>query len=239
MPPQRPPTARLRPAAFLLAPLLVLVVVGFIYNTRSANTPFNTHSASVPIATAEAQPLAQPLPAISLWASKRNPLNMYFAKLAWAWTTALFVAALPLRNGSRPAAATARYAARYVLATLYWFLMTQWCFGPSLFDRFFRLAPSSMQVCRSAGGRWLGGHDISGHCFLLIHSALFLFEEVLGPCCYARWGVVAATAGLIAIWACMLYCTAKYFHGPWELISGTLLGSAYWVSLYQFQLLAF
>ncbi|KAJ1877147.1 hypothetical protein LPJ66_012165 [Kickxella alabastrina] len=140
--------------------------------------------------------------------------------------------------------------------------MTQWCFGPSLFDRFFvrtgglcslpngpkQLAPSSMQVCRSAGGRWLGGHDISGHCFLLIHSALFLFEEVLGPLLvsrrtagpsYARWGVVAATAGLIAIWGCMLYCTAKYFHGPWELVSGTLLGSAYWGSLYQFQLLAF
>lgn len=40
-------------------------------------------------------------------------------------------------------------------------------------------AQISSMVCRKIGGRWTGGHDPSGHCFLLIHSSLFLLFEVL------------------------------------------------------------
>ncbi|KAJ1719739.1 hypothetical protein LPJ53_005552 [Coemansia erecta] len=246
-----PPSARrLRPAILVLAALLAAIVLGF------------THSRSAPLTTLQAQRQAQlHPPPPSPWASKRNPLNTYFVKLGWAWTTALLAAALPVRR-RRDRAAT---AARYALATLYWWLLTQWCFGPPLFDRLFvrtggachapegrPLLHASQHTCRAAGGSWAGGHDVSGHCFLLLHSALLLAEEVLvpllrpgrlppqqqqqqqpsSPLASLRRAVVAATAGLVAVWAAMLFFTAKYFHGAEELASGSVLGVAFWGAVY-------
>jgi hypothetical protein len=40
-------------------------------------------------------------------------------------------------------------------------------------------------ACKAAGGRWQGGHDISGHVFLLVLSTVFLMEEVGWP--VLRW----------------------------------------------------
>lgn len=34
-------------------------------------------------------------------------------------------------------------------------------------------------ACKAVGGKWNGGHDISGHVFLLVLGSMFLFEEVL------------------------------------------------------------
>lgn len=34
-------------------------------------------------------------------------------------------------------------------------------------------------ACKAVGGKWRGGHDISGHVFLLVLGSMFLFEEVL------------------------------------------------------------
>ncbi|KAJ1851176.1 hypothetical protein LPJ73_003127 [Coemansia sp. RSA 2703] len=233
---------RLRPALLVLAALLAAVVLGF------------ARSRSAPLTTLQAQRFPPPP---SLWASKRNPLNTYFVKLGWAWTTVLLAAALPVRHRRAAAAAAARYA----LATLYWWLLTQWCFGPPLFDRLFvrtggachapeghALLHASQLSCRAAGGRWDGGHDVSGHCFLLLHSGLLLAEEVLvpllrparpplplplsPPLATLRRAVVAATAALVAVWAAMLFFTAKYFHGAEELASGSVLGVAFWAAVY-------
>ncbi|ORX73584.1 hypothetical protein DL89DRAFT_219831 [Linderina pennispora] len=127
--------------------------------------------------------------------------------------------------------------------------MTQWCFGAPLFDRVFLMTggscligPSSvpaasMRACRSAGGSWSGGHDISGHCFLLLHSTLFLVEEVIRPLPRAnrslhRTVVGVASVSLVAVWVVMLHFTAKFFHGPLELISGSVLGIAFWAAMY-------
>lgn len=33
-------------------------------------------------------------------------------------------------------------------------------------------------ACKAVGGKWLGGHDISGHVFLLVLGSVFLLEEV-------------------------------------------------------------
>ncbi|KAJ1905988.1 hypothetical protein LPJ81_001612 [Coemansia sp. IMI 209127] len=233
---------RLRPAAVLLVPLLAAVLFGL----TSSPAALPLHST------------AQPL---SAWADKRNPLNSYFAKLAWGWTSALFVAALAACAPTRAPAASALHAARYALATLYWVAMVRWCFGPPLLDRLFVLtggscalseppasASASLSACRAAGGRWVGGHDVSGHCFLLLHSALFLVEEVLVPlltlpaavtsrpaaaAAALRRAVAACAAALICIWALMLFFTAKYFHGAGELLSGCLAGVGYWAPLYQ------
>lgn len=36
----------------------------------------------------------------------------------------------------------------------------------------------SSVACKAGGGTWKGGHDISGHVFLLVLGSMFLFEEI-------------------------------------------------------------
>lgn len=36
-------------------------------------------------------------------------------------------------------------------------------------------------ACKAAGGKWKGGHDISGHVFLLVLGTAFLMQEVGWP----------------------------------------------------------
>ena len=88
---------------------------------------------------------------------------------------------------------------RYSLITLTWIMTTQWFFGPALIDRSFtstggRCVPRSGKLgtltegvdlstvttnlsCKYVGGKWRGGHDISGHFFMLVLSSAFLFLE--------------------------------------------------------------
>ena len=40
-------------------------------------------------------------------------------------------------------------------------------------------------ACKSAGGKWNGGHDISGHVFLLVLGTSLLFQEMFWP--LRRW----------------------------------------------------
>lgn len=95
--------------------------------------------------------------------------------------------------------------ARYVCVTTVWVLVTQWCFGPGIVDRSFRwtggqcaavmsdsLAAEQEReemsdlrealtsaTCKTIGGQWRGGHDISGHVFLLILGSTMLWMELL------------------------------------------------------------
>ncbi|KAJ1732202.1 hypothetical protein LPJ61_002155 [Coemansia biformis] len=136
--------------------------------------------------------------------------------------------------------------------------MARWFFGPPLFDRVFvhtggscladpprspaalGLPVATLQACKQAGGSWSGGHDVSGHCFLLIHSTLFLVDEVLAPLraagrrsaspAAAQRAVLAAALGLVAVWVFMLFVTARYFHGAPELLSGIAAGAGGWVA---------
>ena len=75
--------------------------------------------------------------------------------------------------------------------------MTQWCFGPALIDRGFRVTGGACelaaqyqgeggakefvtgQACKQVGGVWKGGHDISGHVFILVLGSAFLGLELL------------------------------------------------------------
>ncbi|KAJ2608528.1 hypothetical protein H4S08_004418 [Coemansia sp. RSA 1365] len=241
-------------ATMLLVPLLATIAVGFV--SRSASV------VSVAVASAP------------WWASKRSLFNVYVAKAAWGWTTAIFLAALVLCAPVRSSLATGGAVLRYVLATLYWIALVRWFFGPPIFDRVFvhtggscrslqsntgtNAAPTllpftSMQSCRSAGGSWAGGHDVSGHCFLLIHSALLLTEESLVPlwsagqrvrhgrwptvCGSVRRVVLAATLALVCLWLFMLYVTACYFHHVNELLSGIVAGTGFWVVFYHYNVL--
>lgn len=93
---------------------------------------------------------------------------------------------------------------RYLLVTLTWILTTQWFFGPPIIDRSFTatggkcksslpLEPghpghsisnletlSTSATCKASGGIWKGGHDVSGHVFMLVLASAFLVFELVG-----------------------------------------------------------
>ncbi|KAF9181093.1 hypothetical protein BGZ51_007317 [Haplosporangium sp. Z 767] len=140
---------------------------------------------------------------------------------------------------------------RWGLATLYWWLISQWFFGPGLFDRLFVLTGGSCSVdghwsqyhCRKQGGLWSGGVDISGHMFLLTHAWLFLMEELSmflnvpeawtalqnrSGARYAIWSVVA----LCGLWWWMLLMTSVYYHHLAEKLTGLFFGILFWFCSY-------
>ncbi|KAG0272216.1 hypothetical protein BGZ95_012043 [Linnemannia exigua] len=140
---------------------------------------------------------------------------------------------------------------RWGLATLYWWLISQWFFGPGLFDRVFVLTGGSCSVnghwsqyhCRRQGGDWSGGIDISGHMFLLTHAWLFLMEELSiflnvpeawtalqsrRSAKYAVWGVLA----LMGLWWWMLLMTSVYYHHWAEKFTGLFFGVLFWFGSY-------
>ncbi|KAF9425187.1 hypothetical protein BGZ94_007757 [Podila epigama] len=140
---------------------------------------------------------------------------------------------------------------RWGLATLYWWLISQWFFGPALFDRVFVLTGGTCSVdghwsqyhCRKNAGHWSGGIDISGHMFLLTHAWLFLMEELsvymnvpqawnnLQHRQGARY-TVYAVMGLGALWWWMLLMTSVYYHHITEKISGLFFGLFFWFCSY-------
>jgi len=99
----------------------------------------------------------------------------------------------------------AQAALRYLAITTVWVFVTQWFFGPPIIDRSFRWtggvcavmasdSPAAMAekaemsdvreifthaACKGIGGQWRGGHDISGHVFLLILGSAMLWLEFL------------------------------------------------------------
>ncbi|KAG0260751.1 hypothetical protein BG011_001648 [Mortierella polycephala] len=140
---------------------------------------------------------------------------------------------------------------RWGLASLYWWLISQWFFGPGLFDRVFVLTGGSCSVdghwsqyhCRNQGGLWSGGVDISGHMFLLTHAWLFLMEELSmflnvpeawtalqnrSGARYAVWSVVA----LCGLWWWMLLMTSVYYHHMAEKLTGLFFGVLFWFCTY-------
>ena len=176
----------------LLAGYPLLLLFGALFSLISPETraaPYDAIGHSH-IQTSELMP--------SYFARKDNLLNILFVKRGWAWiTVAFFVFALThpsLEGGARRARATVRWA----VVTTWWIFVTQWFFGPAIIDRGFRWSGGRCEVvegkvvmstasaadvftnaaCKSVGGKWSGGHDISGHVFLLVLGSFFLVQEV-------------------------------------------------------------
>ncbi|KAL8914389.1 MAG: hypothetical protein Q9171_001019 [Xanthocarpia ochracea] len=141
---------------------------------------------------------------------------------------------------------------RWVVVTFWWMVVTQWFFGPALIDRGFRLTGGQCELmrsdaarqemgdvrefvtgaaCKIAGGKWKGGHDISGHVFILVLGSASLGLEVLGAMVNDSrtgsegkqerlgrwgWGIVVGVVGM-SWW--MLLMTAAYFHTWFEKVS--------------------
>ncbi|KAJ3140919.1 fat storage-inducing transmembrane protein 2 [Irineochytrium annulatum] len=186
----------------------------------------------------------------SFFSNKYNVLNQFFAKYAWGWTSGLLLIFIPLASFDRarhrgahasPQAYITRGYTRWAVAFLYWFVLTQWMFGPSLMERIFHATGEctdgkfrTLQDCKKGGAKW-EGVDISGHCMLLIHASLLIWEELRilsfvpeamrsDPTRYLN----SALQALIALWWVMLVSTAIYFHSTLEKLLGTALGLACW-----------
>jgi hypothetical protein len=143
----------------------------------------------------------------SYFAKKSNVFNKFFVKQGWAWVTFSYLFFLFTHPSTGPVGSLAvtpkrlRGLLRYSIVTLWWIFVTQWFFGPPIIDRGFLLTGGQCDLveladagkvnmdntrqfvtgvaCKAIGGKWKGGHDISGHVFLLVLGSMFIFEEVL------------------------------------------------------------
>ncbi|TLS24933.1 hypothetical protein PpBr36_08894 [Pyricularia pennisetigena] len=191
---RNPPYLPTRLETYVLALYPTLLVFGSAFALLSPAVRSAKYDAA-------AQAHVQDSTAPSYFARKDNIFNVLFVKRGWAWITGAFLTFLATHQGIAPTAAKARAAVRWALVTGWWVLVTQWCFGPPLIDRGFRYTGGkceaaeaavrqdgvagsaatdvfSAAACRAAGGRWRGGHDISGHVFLLVLGSFFLVQEV-------------------------------------------------------------
>ncbi len=164
---------------------------------------------------------------------KSNLLNQIFVKRGWAWTFILLCFLRVNSPGSR-----SRSLKKLFSATIYWFLITQWTFGPSLLERIYKYIGScsllhlkEFHLCYEGGGEW-DGLDISGHCFLLLHSSLLIWEELISSRSYLKYGPVLFCGILLILllilWAVMLIVTVLYFHSMIEKVLGAVLGFGFW-----------
>jgi hypothetical protein len=120
-----------------------------------------------------------------------------FVKRGWAWVTVAFAVFVATHPGLASHGHRVRAGVRWGVVTVWWVFVTQWFFGPAIIDRGFRWSGGKCEevlgmeegemggrdvftasACKASGGSWRGGHDISGHVFLLVLGSFFLVQEV-------------------------------------------------------------
>jgi hypothetical protein len=125
--------------AFIAVSSVVLVGTAYsvVYNTYlDTSNPLLTH-------------LPHPLSKTHRWASKANPLNVYFIKKAWGWTSAAFLLAW---STGPPSTRTASRLARWLAGTAVWLVFTAWFFGPALIERIVLASGGECVVALPSGG---------------------------------------------------------------------------------------
>lgn len=148
------------PRYVALAALTSVVLFGTLYSV-GYDTYLDT---SNPLITAQPHHLHE----TDYFASKKNPLNVYFTKKLWLWITATFL----FHFSTSPSAirTKARFS-QYLIATAVWLAFTSWFFGPPVFDR----------LTASTGGE----------CVLHLPSGAVL--SVPSEYCYTRGPISPAT----------------------------------------------
>lgn len=193
-------TTPMRTSPFLPTPLErialgifpFLLIFGTVFSVLSPST--SSASYDHVAQTHHHTPGAEP----SYFARKSNIFNVYFVKIGWAWLTFALVLFISTHPGAGSPAKRGQAILRWATVTGWWFLVTQWCFGPAMIDRGFRWTGGKCDVaelgisqgtagsaevftavaCKASGGKWKGGHDISGHVFLLTTASALLMNEV-------------------------------------------------------------
>ncbi|KAG6021348.1 hypothetical protein E4U40_005365 [Claviceps sp. LM458 group G5] len=196
-PPRHSPFLPTPVERLLLALFPIILVFGTLFSAVSPQTRSAPYDA---ITQSHSQ---DPNLAPSYFARKSNIFNVLFVKRGWGWTTFAFYFFLVTHpsGGSGGLDLTPRRLRailRWAAVTGWWFLVTQWFFGAPLIDRGFRwtggrcdLVQQEIRMgdagvgdvltavaCKASGGRWSGGHDISGHVFLLVLGISFLVQEI-------------------------------------------------------------
>ncbi|KAL0777492.1 hypothetical protein CaCOL14_007010 [Colletotrichum acutatum] len=174
----------------VLAAFPVILFFGTVFSLLSPDVRSSEYD---PAAQAHVQDSAP-----SYFARKSNLFNVIFVKRGWFWITAAFFGFILTHPATAQATARVQGTLRWALITTWWFFVTQWFFGPALIDRGFRWTGGKCEIieekvemgegdakevftavaCKASGGRWRGGHDISGHVFLLVLGTGFLLSEV-------------------------------------------------------------
>lgn len=194
--------------------------------------------------------------------NKRNLLNVYFVKVAWAWTfwlllpfigvTTYFFAKSKFLYGPTKSILTAlRRLSALLVGTAIWYVctglfmyienLTGMCSTSGKHNEPHRLY-ATKQECHQNNGIW-NGFDISGHCFLLSYCALMIVEEMavlegLSIDQNSKLRVVVnslfvSLCFLTMIWVFMFVCTAIYFHDFSQKLLGALIGLSAWYVTYR------
>lgn len=197
-----------------------------------------------------------------------NLFNKLFVKFGWFWSSLVFAIHLV----QLPDTQRVKAAGRWMMATLCWVLVTQWCFGAPLTDKTMIWTGGVCEVaqtlvhhvsdldglgsmdlgsrgmtgvqavsgivsdaaCKRVQGRWRGGHDLSGHVFMLTHASLSLItESVLVPSSLAAAVDRRPVLVLVGGWWWMLLMTAAYFHTWREKVTGLIVGLGSWALVYR------
>lgn len=184
-------------------------------------------------------------PSPSYFSNKRNIFNVLFVKQGWLWTTIVYVlhAVHTIRTfgANNKLGGPVKYVIRYSAAMIWWLFFTQWLFGLPIMDRVFvitggtcegvdveNLGTVTSALCRARGGVWIGGHDPSGHTFLMVHSSLMLWFELLPTIKFDSSTPLPLmnkiSLAVLALWWWMLLMTAIYFHSFFEKLGGLVWG---------------
>jgi hypothetical protein len=187
-------------------------------------------------------------PEPSYFSNKRNLFNVIFVRQGWFWTTVAFLLyhlhyfLWSKHDQEKTVSSIRQCLTRYAAATIWWIFFAQWLFGIPLMDRVFMWTGGvcdgaigydgdskniSSSLCRSYGGSWVGGYDPSGHAFLLTHSSLFLWFEILPELrsvVKPTPMVLKLVLGLITLWWWELLITSVYFHTFAEKVAGLAWG---------------
>lgn len=193
----------------------------------------------------------------SYFAYSRNIFNLIFVKNGWLWTSIVFW--MHTARLSTTVAEKRQAVSRWAVATLIWILVTQWAFGAPLTDRTMiwsggvcelaeealgkseglteQIAILTNKACKESRGHWVGGHDLSGHVFILTHSSLFIWYEILPLLLedskLLQGNISRSSFVLLAGWWWMLLMTAAYFHTWKEKLTGLVAGLSGWFLIYK------
>ncbi|XP_034979608.1 acyl-coenzyme A diphosphatase FITM2 [Zootoca vivipara] len=194
-----------------------------------------------------------PLPETYM-SNKRNLINMYFVKVAWAWTLCLLLPFIGIAtyHVTRSVAVVVRRLSALLVGTAIWYSctgvflyienLTGSCYKSAAFDVPLEEHPNKIQ-CLKAGGFW-NGFDISGHSFLLSYCALITIEEmavlhIVNISKNSRLhsvvnGFFLGLSFLTMMWLWMFFTTAVYFHNFPQKLFGTLAGLLAWYGTYKY-----
>ncbi|GAB7358121.1 hypothetical protein MBLNU230_g0280t1 [Neophaeotheca triangularis] len=192
------------PAEFILLAIypgtLLLGSIFSVINATNRNSPYQAHSQSHDPSQAPSY-FAKKSNIFNLYFVKIGWFWTTLAFLLFVFSHSSLGRPLHPTLTKRRVQALARYAA----ITVVWIAVTQWFFGPPIVDRGFRWTGGQCEIiysqdpdsemqreqmgdarealthaaCKVIGGRWKGGHDISGHVFLLILGSAMLWLESL------------------------------------------------------------